>query len=90
MKKIMFLVALLAVFVLSGCIERKIVQVVDKDGKVIEEYDRPFPSMHLNPKCVSFVEGCEYFIVYADASRTYVHKGNCKNPIHIHNGGNHE
>jgi len=56
---------------------------------VIEEYIQP--RNRLNPKCVSIIEGCEYFMVFTTyGTYIYVHKGNCKNPIHIHNGGNHE
>ena len=36
----------------------------------------------LNPQCVVVVEGCEYFRINAYTSYTYVHKGNCTNPIH--------
>jgi hypothetical protein len=39
----------------------------------------------LNPNCTVVVEGCEYFMIYVSGSRTYVHKGNCKNPIHWEN-----
>lgn len=36
------------------------------------------------------VEGCQYlFGDWANAT-VLTHKGNCNNPIHIHNGGSHE
>ena len=44
--------------------------------------DKPRPGYTLNPKVITTVEGCEYFIVDAHRSYTYVHKGNCSNPIH--------
>ena len=36
------------------------------------------------------VEGCQY--LYGDwaGATVLTHKGNCNNPIHIHNGGNNE
>lgn len=36
------------------------------------------------------IDGCQY--LYGDWSNATVltHKGNCNNPIHIHNGGNHD
>lgn len=40
------------------------------------------PDMDLNQNSVIVVEGCEYYVVRAYASYTYVHKGNCSNPIH--------
>lgn len=43
------------------------------------------PNMYLNPHNVIVVEGCEYFVVDAYGGFTYVHKGNCKNPIHPEN-----
>ena len=43
------------------------------------------PSNYLNPQCVVAVEGGEYFKVSAYGSYNYVHKGNCKNPIHSEN-----
>lgn len=36
------------------------------------------------------IEGCEYFFTEYDRSAILTHKGNCKNPIHQHNGGLHE
>jgi hypothetical protein len=36
------------------------------------------------------IEGCEYFFTEYDRSAILTHKGNCKNPIHQHNGGQHE
>lgn len=73
----------------AGCNEQT-VQVVDEHGKVVKTYKIERPSMKLNPNCTTVIEECEYFVVDAYGTCTYVHKGNCKNPIHIHNGGNHE
>jgi hypothetical protein len=36
------------------------------------------------------IEECEYFFTQYDRSAVFTHKGNCKNPIHQHNGGQHE
>lgn len=42
------------------------------------------------------IDGCEYiecvhgFTWNSYYSYTLTHKGDCKNPIHIHNGGKHE
>ena len=36
----------------------------------------------LDSKNVIIVEGCEYYVVNAAVGFIYVHKGNCKNPIH--------
>lgn len=43
------------------------------------------PRSEPDPENVVVVEGCEYFVVNAYTSFTYVHKGNCKNPIHPEN-----
>ena len=43
------------------------------------------PSSKLNSNSVVIVENCEYFKVNAYGSYTYVHKGNCNNPIHCYN-----
>lgn len=48
----------------------------DKDGESFS------PSSGLNLNHVIVVDGCEYFVVNAYTSYTYVHKGNCINPIH--------
>lgn len=42
-------------------------------------------STQLDTNHVIVVEGCEYFMVSSYAAYTYVHKGNCKNPIHCYN-----
>lgn len=42
-------------------------------------------TIRLKSSNVIVVEGCEYFVVDAHSSYTYVHKGNCKNPIHYEN-----
>lgn len=36
----------------------------------------------LNPQRIVIVEGCEYFKINEYTSYTYVHKGNCSNPVH--------
>lgn len=43
------------------------------------------PRAELDPRNTVVVEGCEYFVIAAHGSFTYVHKGNCKNPIHPEN-----
>lgn len=40
------------------------------------------PTNELNPNYVVIVGGCEYYKIAAWYSYTYVHKGNCSNPIH--------
>ena len=40
------------------------------------------PDSQLDVSHVIVVDGCEYFVVDAYAALTYVHKGNCNNPIH--------
>jgi len=40
----------------------------------------------LNFAPVVVVDGCEYYELYAYGfTKTYTHKGNCKNPIHWEN-----
>lgn len=88
MKKIicMFTVVIFSMFY-TGC--TKVVNVVDERGNIVEKRIVS-PTGRLNSYCTVEVEGCEYFVIAAHGSFTYVHKGNCKNPIHIHNGGKHE
>lgn len=73
MKKLFMLSLLVLV---SGCG----FEVSDDKGynRIIE------PTAYLDSNNITVVEGCEYFVVDAYASKTYVHKGNCKNPIHYH------
>jgi hypothetical protein len=35
-----------------------------------------------NVKEVINIEGCEYFLIQYDRSKSMCHKGNCTNPIH--------
>lgn len=78
-------------FILVGCNNNdEVITGLDKNGNPIEVYKIPEPEFCLNPRCVVIVEGCEYFVFRTYGCREFIHKGNCKNPIHIHNGGNHE
>jgi hypothetical protein len=36
------------------------------------------------------IEGCQYLLGNWGNATVLTHKGNCNNPIHIHNGGNHD
>lgn len=45
----------------------------------------PSPRASLRPECVFTIDECEYYVVTSYLSFTYVHKGNCKNPIHPEN-----
>jgi len=71
---VMMIVAIISLLVIAA-----IFDPFDKTNNV-------YSSVDLNPKCIVEVEGCEYFKVFADGGcSTYVHKGNCKNPIHMYN-----
>jgi hypothetical protein len=73
MKKFIILSLLaISVLTLTGCPE--------ENG---DSSPRPHP--FLQPNCVVVEDGCEYYVVSAYASNTFVHKGNCKNPIHPEN-----
>lgn len=87
MKKILFILLLISGILNIGC--NRNVTYVDKHGNIIVT-SKIYPSNTLNSYCTIEIEKCEYFIVNAYGSFTYMHKGNCKNPIHIYNGGNHE
>ena len=56
-----------------------------------QEMSRPYigkasnPTSRISVNSVIEVEGCEYFVINAHSSYTYLHKGNCKNPIHPYN-----
>lgn len=69
MKKLYYIVFIL--FFIVGCRSN------DPSGYPI--------TSNLNSTNIIVVEGCEYFVVNAYASYTYVHKGNCKNKIHYEN-----
>ena len=72
MKKLL-LILTMSVFLLSSCGKRG---MVNKNGE------------DMNIRCkidtnnVIVVEGCEYFVIAAYGSYTFLHKGNCSNPIH--------
>jgi hypothetical protein len=36
------------------------------------------------------IEGCQYILYIGYTVAGLAHKGDCDNPIHIHNGGTHE
>lgn len=44
----------------------------------------------VNPLQELQVDGCTYLFKEHDRGAIFTHKGNCNNPIHIHNGGNNE
>lgn len=48
------------------------------------KFNNVTPGSKLDPECITVVEGCQYFVVEASSSYTYIHKGNCNNPIHIY------
>ena len=48
----------------------------------LDKNDRVNGKDGLDPKNVIIVDGCEYYVVNAAVGFTYLHKGNCKNPIH--------
>ena len=43
-----------------------------------------------NPLKEITIEGCQYLYGEWGNATVLTHKGNCNNPIHIHNGGSHE
>jgi len=43
-----------------------------------------------NPLQEIKIEGCQYLFGDWGHATVLTHKGNCNNPIHIHNGGNNE
>lgn len=95
MNKIIISLCIIAIFACSiitvGCTKQQDTIIgLDKNGNPIEVYKIPEPEFCLNPRCVVIVEGCEYFVFRTYGCCGFIHKGNCKNPIHIHNGGNHE
>jgi hypothetical protein len=71
MKKLL-LILTISVFLFSSCSS----ELVNKNGEDMNL------SCEINSKNVIVVEGCEYFVIAAYGSNTYLHKGNCSNPIH--------
>lgn len=81
MKKLRFEHLFFAVllFGLIGFVITSCTNMVNQNGQEFEV------SIQLDPNHVIEVEGCEYFVVDSYGALTYVHKGNCKNPIHCYN-----
>ena len=78
MKNKLILIAL--IIVLMGCydvnVEHKSTDYVIREGE--------------NPLSIVIIDNCEYLIGGHGCSTVLMHKGNCNNPIHAHNGGQHE
>lgn len=48
------------------------------------------PEKRMHPLQIIELNGCQYFYGPWGNATVLTHKGDCNNPIHIHNGGNHE
>lgn len=72
MKKLLTILVISVSLVLVGCVEDpKSKDVTTSTGEPMVTVD---------------IEGCEYFKQFGShGERTYSHKGNCKNPIHVYN-----
>jgi short subunit fatty acids transporter len=86
-----FIVCVVVLFISSmifvGCddldtVKVKIVdeQKKDKSKQVEEKKDKYAPQHN-----IIIIEGCEYIQFSSFGGWSYIHKGNCNNPIHIYN-----
>lgn len=73
MKKAISALAI-CVLMLVGCTN-------ERPEVTIRDQRMPAPRASLRSECIFTIEGCEYYVV-ASYLTSYVHKGNCKNPIH--------
>lgn len=71
MKKLL-LILIMSVFLFSSCKQ----SMENKNGEDMKIRCK------IDSENVIVVEGCEYFVIAAYGSYTYLHKGNCSNPIH--------
>ena len=61
----------------------------DQSGNVeVNPTDYVMDTYH--PLQIVELNGCQYFYGPWGNATVLTHKGDCNNPIHIHNGGNHE
>lgn len=87
MKKRLFICAVIALGILTGCEEKAPKEV---DTRVEREAEMSIKQVALEDVEVVVIDGCEY-IIYKETSGSnqgygfMAHKGNCKNPIHKHN-----
>lgn len=79
MNKLKILLLLLLIGMM-GCYEPNVKS--DETNYIISAINGPIKIIN--------IEGCQYFYLLYDRSASLIHKGNCNNPIHIHNGGSHE
>ena len=52
--------------------------------------DQMFRDTTVDDPMIVTIDNCEYIQYHVREHDAITHKGNCKNPIHIHNGGSHE
>lgn len=52
--------------------------------------DQMFRDTTVDDPMIVTIDNCEYIQYRVREHDAITHKGNCKNPIHIHNGGSHE
>lgn len=87
MKKHLFICAVIALGLLTGCEEKAPKEV---DTKVEQEAEMSIKQVAREDVEVVVIDGCEY-IIYKETNGNnqgygfMAHKGNCKNPIHKHN-----
>ena len=87
MKKRLFMCAVIALGLLTGCEEKAPKEV---DTKVEREAEMGIKQVAIEDVEVVVIDGCEY-IIYKETSGSnqgygfMAHKGNCKNPIHKYN-----
>ena len=81
MKKI-FIILFVAIFLLSSCGVKKFTTVNEEEIDIEYDWANKIPQ-YPTCNCVIDIEGCEYFVYQPlSGAITFLHKGNCKNPIH--------
>ena len=80
--KLISILTISLVFLLGSCVDPKERPTTNPHRMELDNTSQYYDQNYK----VYTLEGCEYIVVGVGNTKWGSHKGDCKNPIHIHNG----
>lgn len=86
MKNIWFIISFFVITLLAGCSDEHFDKVRVKELKELTGKDLPAPLEFIDTsRVLTLNDGCQYYYWYCSyGGWSYMHKGDCNNPIHLH------